>query len=84
MFNFDYYNPTRVIFGKDRLGDIEKYVPTDAKVLITYGGGSAKRSGLIDNVKAVLGNRTVFEFGGIEAKLNIISQCHQTVFSHRR
>lgn len=43
MFNFDYYNPTRVIFGKDRLGDMDKHIPTDAKVLITYGGGSAKK-----------------------------------------
>lgn len=66
MFNFDFYNPTRIIFGKDRLSDIDKYVPTDAKVLITFGGGSAQKSGLIDKVKTVLGKRKVFEFGGIE------------------
>ncbi|MDF2855261.1 MAG: iron-containing alcohol dehydrogenase [Neobacillus sp.] len=66
MLNFDFYNPTRIIFGKDRLDGIDKYVPADATVLITYGGGSAKRSGLIDKVKTVLGNRKVYEFGGIE------------------
>ena len=66
MFNFDFYNPTYIIFGKDRLESIDKYVPADATVLITYGGGSAKRSGLIDKVKTVLGNRKVYEFGGIE------------------
>ena len=66
MFNFDFYNPTRIIFGKDRLESIDKYVPADATVLITYGGGSAKKSGLIDKVKTVLGNRKVYEFGGIE------------------
>jgi NADP-dependent alcohol dehydrogenase len=66
MFNFDFYNPTRIIFGKDRLGNIDKYVPTDASVLITFGGGSAKKSGLLDKVKTVLGKRKVFEFGGIE------------------
>ena len=66
MFDFDFYNPTRILFGNDKLGGIDKYVPTDATVLITYGGGSAKKSGLIDKVKAVLGNRKNYEFGGIE------------------
>jgi NADP-dependent alcohol dehydrogenase len=66
MLDFDYYNPTRIVFGKDRLESIDKYVPANANVLITYGGGSAKKSGLIDKVKTVLGNRKVYEFGGIE------------------
>jgi NADP-dependent alcohol dehydrogenase len=66
MLDFDFYNPTRILFGKDRLESIDKYVPADASVLITYGGGSAKKSGLIDKVKTVLGNRKVYEFGGIE------------------
>jgi NADP-dependent alcohol dehydrogenase len=66
MLNFDFYNPTHIIFGKNRLESIDTYVPADATVLITYGGGSAKKSGLIDKVKTVLGNRKVYEFGGIE------------------
>ncbi len=66
MFNFDFYNPTRIIFGKDRLEEINKYVPADAIVFITYGGGSAKKSGLIDKIKNVLGKRNIHEFGGIE------------------
>lgn len=66
MFNFDFYNPTRILFGKDRLDGIDKLVPSEAKVLITFGGGSAKKSGLIAGVKSNLGNRTVIEFGGIE------------------
>ena len=37
MFDFDFYNPTRILFGKDRLEGIDKYVPADATVLITYG-----------------------------------------------
>lgn len=53
MFNFDFYNPTRIIFGKDRLGSIDALIPAHAAVLITYGGGSAKKSGLIDKVKTV-------------------------------
>lgn len=66
MYNFSFHNPTTILFGKDQLKGIETLVPADAKVLITYGGGSAKRSGVIDRVKAALGNRSVLEFGGIE------------------
>jgi NADP-dependent alcohol dehydrogenase len=66
MFNFDFYNPTHIIFGKDRLDSIDTLVPANATVLITYGGGSAKRNGLIDKINGILGNRKVYEFGGIE------------------
>ncbi len=66
MYNFDFYNPTRIFFGKNRLDVIDANVPANAKVLITFGGGSAKKSGLIDKVKAYLGNRKVIEFAGIE------------------
>ena len=66
MFNFDFYNPTHIVFGKDRLDELDTLVPKDAKVLITYGGGSAVRSGLIDRIVKVLGNRKVEQFGGIE------------------
>ena len=66
MFNFDFYNPTHIVFGKDRLDELDTLVPKDAKVLITYGGGSAVRSGLIDRIVKALGNRKVEQFGGIE------------------
>lgn len=62
MLNFDFYNPTRIFFGKDRLDSIDKSVPADSTVLITYGGGSAVKSGLIDKVKTVLGHRKIYEF----------------------
>ena len=66
MFNFDFYNPTHIVFGKDRLDELDTLVPKDAKVLITYGGGSAVRRGLIDRIVKALGNRKVEQFGGIE------------------
>lgn len=66
MLNFNFYNPTRIIFGKERLDSIDKLVPADAAVLITYGGGSAIKSGLMDKVKKVLCRRNMFEFAGIE------------------
>lgn len=69
MLNFDFYNPTRIVFGKGQLEQLDTLTPKNAKVLITYGGGSAKRTGLLDKVKAELekSDRTVLEFGGIGA-----------------
>lgn len=67
MYNFDFYNPTHIIFGKERLDSLNQQIPANAKVLITYGGGSAKKSGLIDKIISVLGNREIMEFGGIES-----------------
>lgn len=66
MFNFDFYNPTRIVFGKDRLGELDQLVPARARVLVIYGGGSVKKFGTLDKVKAALGSREVYEFGGIE------------------
>jgi len=66
MFNFYFHNPTKIIFGKDRLHLLNDLIPRDAKVLITYGGGSVIRNGILQKVKANLNTRVVFEFGGIE------------------
>lgn len=66
MENFDFYNPTHIVFGKDRLGELDSLIPKDAKVLILYGGGSVVKYGTLDKVKANLANRTVIEFSGIE------------------
>lgn len=56
MFNFEYYTPTKVVFGKgvsEKVGDLVKEYGFK-KVLIHYGGKSAIRSGLIDLVKSSL------------------------------
>ena len=66
MFNFEYYNPTRIIFGKDRIAQLDKLVPSGIKVLVLYGGGSVKKFGTLDKVISALKGRTVIEFGGIE------------------
>lgn len=69
MLNFNFYNPTHIVFGKDQLEQLDTLVPQGAKVLITYGGGSAKRTGVLDRVKKELAksHREVSEFGGIGA-----------------
>lgn len=67
MQNFEFYNPTRIVFGTSIISKLATLVPTSARVLILYGGASAKLNGTLDEVKAALGTRVVNEFGGIEA-----------------
>lgn len=69
MNNFQYYNPVRIVFGEGQIKELSELVPQDARVLITYGGGSAERTGTLDEVRTALkanGQRYIFEFGGIE------------------
>jgi len=66
MLNFEFYNPTRIVFGKDKVAELARLVPPDARVLVLYGGASARKTGTLDEVKAALGARTVTEFAGIE------------------
>ncbi|EUJ31550.1 NADH-dependent butanol dehydrogenase a [Listeria cornellensis FSL F6-0969] len=65
--NFDYYNPTHIVFGKDRIGELATLIPTDKKVLVLYGGGSVERFGTLAKVREALTGHTFGEFGGIEA-----------------
>ncbi|PQQ22959.1 iron-containing alcohol dehydrogenase [Photorhabdus hindustanensis] len=67
MRNFRYYNPTKIVFGKETISRLDSLVPRDARVLILYGGNSAEKTGTLDEVRSALVNRTVQEFGGIEA-----------------
>ena len=66
MQNFEYYNPTRIVFGEGSIPRLADLVPTDARVLVLYGGGSAERNGTLAEVEAALGDRTFQRFGGIE------------------
>ena len=52
MQNFQYYAPTQVVFGTDTVEQVGSLIRQQncKKVLIHYGGGSAKRSGLLDRV----------------------------------
>ena len=69
MLNFDYQNPTRIIFGQGSTSKLSRSVPPKARVLVLYGGGSVRRNGTLDDVLAALqqdGERHVAEFSGIE------------------
>lgn len=67
MNNFEFKNPTKIIFGKDTIEKLESEIPSDAKVLLVYGGGSIKKNGIYDQVKTALSKLEVIEFGGIPA-----------------
>ncbi|APW40043.1 NADH-dependent alcohol dehydrogenase [Rhodoferax koreense] len=66
MNNFNLYAPTRILFGKGQIAAISQHVPAGARVMVTYGGGSILRNGVLDQVRQALGERLVAEFGGIE------------------
>ena len=66
MDNFSYKNTTQIHFGKGQISKIKDEIPSDARVLITYGGGSIKKNGVLDQVQTALAGVTYFEFGGIE------------------
>jgi NADP-dependent alcohol dehydrogenase len=66
MRNFEFYNPVRILFGKDQLKKIHTFIPQGQKILMLYGGGSIKKNGIYDQVMAVLKDYKVIEFGGIE------------------
>ena len=67
MNNFEFFNPTRIIFGKGTIAKLSKRVPRKAKVMLLYGGGSIKENGVYDQVVDALKKHEVIEFGGIEA-----------------
>ena len=55
MQNFEFFTPTKILFGKGAVADL----PTEIKrytnrVLLTYGGGSVKRLGIYDTVTNLL------------------------------
>jgi NADP-dependent alcohol dehydrogenase len=66
MLNFTFYNPTKILFGNGQIATIAREIPKNQRILLTYGGGSIKQSGVYDQVMAALAGRTVFEFAGIE------------------
>ena len=65
MNNFEYKNPTKILFGKDQTTKLSQEVPRDANVLLLYGGGSIKKNGVYNQVMNALHKHNVIEFGGI-------------------
>lgn len=66
MENFSYHNPVKIIFGRQTIAQLANEIPANAKVLMTYGGGSIKKNGVYEQVKTALAGFDLLEFGGIE------------------
>ncbi|MCH7375986.1 alcohol dehydrogenase [Aeromonas sp. MR19] len=66
MNNFTLHTPTKILFGKGQVAQLREQLPPDARILITYGGGSVVRTGLLALIRSELAGMTLFEFGGIE------------------
>lgn len=67
---FNYCNPTRLYFGKDALNNLNDELKNYGKnILLTYGGGSIKKSGLYDEIVKILknNNKNIIELPGVMA-----------------
>ena len=67
--DFNFYAPTRVVFGRESEEMIPRLIRDNGgtRVLVHYGGGSARRSGLLDKVFQLLTDAGIFyvELGGV-------------------
>lgn len=66
MNNFTFENPTKLIFGKGSISHLTTEIEKDKRILICFGGGSAKRNGVYQQVKEALKDHYTLEFWGIE------------------
>ncbi|MDR2034326.1 MAG: iron-containing alcohol dehydrogenase [Helicobacteraceae bacterium] len=66
MQNFIYCNPTQLVFGKGSIAKLGDLIDKKRKVMLLFGGGSVKKNGVYDQVKAALKNHNTVEFWGIE------------------
>lgn len=66
MQNFRFQNPVKISFGAGSHADMARDIPEQARILILYGGGSVLQNGTMDDIRTVLKDRSVIEFGGIE------------------
>lgn len=76
MYSFDFQIGTKVIFGPDRLGTLgSELAAFGKKVLLVYGGGSIKRSGLYDKVTAAIreAGLTISELPGVDPNPKLTS-----------
>lgn len=68
-YDFTYYNPTRIHFGKESLSELKGELGLYGdNVLLMYGKGSVKRTGIYDKVNDILSacGKRVTELGGIK------------------
>ncbi len=68
--NFDYYNPTKIYFGKDSISNLDSELKkVGKKILFVYGTGSIKKTGIYDEVVTILkrNDKEIFELSGVHS-----------------
>ena len=82
MKDFNFYAPTRVVFGRSSEEQLPQLVRQygGTKVLVHYGGGSARRSGLLDKVEKLLSEAAIpfVELGGVVPN-PLLSKVHEGI-----
>jgi len=71
MENFSFQNPVKLIMGRGMIAQLAHEIPSDKRIMITFGGGSVKNNGVYDQVKAALKDHYTIEFWGIESNPSI-------------
>ncbi len=66
MYTFTFHNPVKLIMGKGMIARLTEEIPSDKRIMITFGGGSVKKNGVYEQVKRALKNHYTVEFWGIE------------------
>jgi len=83
MKNFIFQNTTKLVFGKGQISRLATLIPTDKKIMLTFGGGSVKANGVYNQVVEALKNHNYIEFWGIEPNPTVetlrkaIEQCKE-------
>lgn len=68
MNKFEFYNPTKIIFGENSINKLNELIrPFGKNIMLTYGGGSIKKNGIYNSVIDILEseNKNIFELSGI-------------------
>ena len=66
MNNFEFKNPTKIIFGKGSIAQLGSQLPAGKKIMLTFGGGSVKKNGVYEQVIDAIKGFDYVEFWGIE------------------
>lgn len=71
MRNFNFQNPTRILFGRGQIENIADEIPADARIMLVAGGGSIRTNGVLAQVTTALAGRVVHEFWGVSPNPDI-------------
>jgi NADP-dependent alcohol dehydrogenase len=85
MNNFEFYNPVKILFGKDQISQLSELISKDSKVMMVYGGGSIKKNGVYDAIQKALREHQLIEFGGVQTnpEYETLMECLKVIKSEK-